>query len=70
MEAGIVTAHPLTQHVCDRCQAELATIVQSKPVLPEGWLVLRIGDDPHIPPAHLCTECTKLFNQFMQGDKA
>ena len=61
-----MTAHPLTQHICDRCQAEMATVVQSKPVLPEGWLVLRITDDPHKPPSHLCPQCAREFVVFMR----
>jgi len=34
---------------------------------PEGWLQIRIGDDPSTPPSHLCPPCAFGFNAYMTG---
>ena len=65
-----MTMRPLMDYLCDRCNAQSATQLENKARLPEGWCQLRIGEDPSTPPAHLCTECVKLFNAFMQGPRA
>ena len=65
-----MTGHPIVRYQCDRCGATEDVPVENKPPQeriagPSDWLLLRIGGDLTIPPAHLCGECYKAFTVFM-----
>lgn len=68
-----MSARPETLYKCDRCGDELhvvanTTVPEHKRLSgPEGWLQIRIGDDPSTPPSHLCSPCAFGFNAYMEG---
>lgn len=62
-----MTQHLETRFICDRCKDEDTLPVGGlSSVVPQGWLIMRIGGETDMPPAHLCQDCAKHFNVFMQ----
>lgn len=67
----MMTAHPETRYTCDRCgmHDNVAATINPPPherqAGPRGWLMLRIGSDPSVPPSHLCDKCNAAFKTFM-----
>jgi hypothetical protein len=67
-----MTMHPEMRFVCDVCRVmdvlPLANVVPRN-APPEGWLILRVGDEiVNLPVRHLCPTCKVEFDSFMSPE--
>lgn len=57
---------------CDRCGDEAYLPVENTPITvrnspPEGWVTLKVGDDPSQPARHLCPPCAFGLTGYLEG---
>jgi len=66
-----MSARPQILYTCDRCgesehaEHDMGAPPHKRMSGPQGWLQLRVGDDPSTPPSHICLACRETFYQFM-----
>jgi hypothetical protein len=70
-----MTMRPMNHFKCDRCGDEAYVAMANSPptvrnLPPEGWVMLRTGDDPSQPAQHLCPPCSFGLTGYLEGGSA